>query len=255
MRILVSLIFGLLAAAAAHAEEPLAPGGTLRVAFLKTNPAQALRNVGTGEYHGVAIDLAQALALKQKLPFELKPLDNPQQVIEAVSKGEADIGFVAPNAERTGPVSFTRTYMLVQQTFLVKADSAIQSVADIDKSGNRIGANKGDSIAFYLKQNLKNAELVENPDFTLLEAKEQLAAGKVQAFGANRQRLTQAARGAAEYRILPDNLYGVPQAIAVANGKPEALKLLDAFLMEAKSSGTLKQSIDKSGVVGISVAE
>ena len=254
MRILVSLLLAVLVTAA-HAEDALAPGGTLRVAFLKTNPAQAIRNVGTGEYHGVAIDLAQALALKQKLSVDLKPLDNPAQVIEAVAKGEADIGFVAPNAERVGPVSFTKTYMLVQQTFLVKADSAIQVVADIDKPGNRIGANRGDSIAFYLKQNLKNAALVENPDFTLLEAKDALMAGKIQAFGANRQRLTQAARGSAEFRLLPDNLYGVPQAVAVANGKPEVLKSLDGFLGEAKSSGLLKQAIEKSGVVGISVAE
>lgn len=255
MRVLVSVLLAAFVSVAAQAEEALAPGGTLRVAFLKSNPAQALRNVGTGEFHGVAIDLARDLGLKQKLPVELRPLDNPQQVIEAVAKGEADIGFVAPNAERVGPVSFTKTYMLVQQTFLVKADSAIQAIADIDKPGNRIGANRGDSIAFHLKQNLKSAELVENPDFTLLEAKEQLVSGKVQAFGANRQRLTQAARGAAEFRILPDNLYGVPQAIAVANGKPEALKLLDGFLAEAKSSGMLKQAIEKSGVVGISVAE
>ncbi len=237
------------------AQDALAPGGTLRVAFLKSNPAQALRDVGTGDYRGVAIDLARDLAQKRKLPLALHPFDSPQQVIEAVKGGEADIGFLAANAEREGEVSFTHSYMLVQQSFLVRADSPIRSVADIDKPGYRIGVSQGDSIAFHLKQNLKIAELAELPGFTLMEAKEELAAGRIAAFGANRQRLTQAARGTDEFRLLPDDLYGVPQAIAVANGRPEALKLLDEHLAEAKRSGALQHAIERSGVVGISVAD
>lgn len=237
------------------AQETVAPGGVLRVAFLRTNPAQARLDPATGEYRGVAIDLARALADRNKATLVLQPLENPPRVIDAVSRGEADIGFVAPNAEREGPVAFTRTYMLVQQTFMVRADSPIASIADIDRPGNRIGAGRTDSIGFYLKQNLKQAQLVESDDSTLAEAREHLATGRIAAFGANRQRLTQAARGVPDVRLLPDDLYGVPQAIIVANGKPATLQMLDAFLAEAKRSGTLQASITRSGVIGLSVAD
>src|SRR6516162_340292 len=40
----------------------IAPGGTLRAAYLGTNPAQAMRDPATGEIRGPAYDLARELA-------------------------------------------------------------------------------------------------------------------------------------------------------------------------------------------------
>ena len=39
-------------------------------------------------------------------------------VIEAVSGGQADIGFIAYEPSRAATVDFSQTYMLVQQSFL-----------------------------------------------------------------------------------------------------------------------------------------
>lgn len=231
----------------------LAPTGTLRAAYLATNPAQSVRDPATGNSRGVAIDLVGELAQRQKVPFTLMPLPNPAAVIAAVQKGEADIGFVAFAPERAGAVTFSQVYMLVQQTFIVADSSKLKSVADIDAAGLKIAGGKGDSVTLYLGRNLKNATLVET-DNTPADAKRRLLAGEIDAFGANRQRLTTMLKDMPGYRLLPDTLFGVPQTIIVANGKPEGLAVLNRLIDDARTSGRLRDSIANSGVVGLEVA-
>jgi len=180
-------------------------------------------------------------------------MSSPQNVIDAVQNGQADIGFVAYNPERAGPVEFSHPYALVQQTFLVGADSRIRSVAEIDRANQRIGAGKGDSIALYLGRNLKLAQLVEMTE-TPASAVQMVVDGKLDAFGANRQRLTDLMRNLSGLRLLPDDLYGVEQTIIVPKGNPEVLKVVNQFLDDVRKSGFLRESIQRSGVIGVTVA-
>ena len=55
------------------------------------------------------------LARRADVPVMIMPLPTAAAVIEAVRSGVADIGFVAPNPQRTGLVLYSQTYMLVQQ--------------------------------------------------------------------------------------------------------------------------------------------
>src|SRR5215468_2305265 len=167
----------------------IAPGGTLRTAYLGTNPAQAMRDPATGEVRGAAYDLARELARRNNVPLEFKPIASPPAVIEAVKNGEADIGFVAYETTRLGMVEFSQTYMLVRQSFLVLDGSPIKAIADIDRTGQKIAGTVNDSITLCMKRILRQATVVElqnNP----AELGQALTAGKIDAFGANRQRLT-----------------------------------------------------------------
>jgi polar amino acid transport system substrate-binding protein len=175
-------------------------------------------------------------------------------VLAAVASGAADIGFVAPNPERLGVVLYSRTYMLVQQSFLVRADSPIRSVAELDRPGNVIGANTGDSVAVYLKGHLTQATLRESPDYGLAEGAAWLADGTILAFGGNRQRLRASTAGIPGLRLLADNLYAVPQTIAVALDRPAVLAAIDEALDALRASGFLQQAVERSGVDGIGVA-
>jgi len=231
----------------------IAPTGTLRAAYLSSNPAQAVRDPTTGEIRGASADLARELARRRSLPVALTPLPNPATVIEAVAKGEADIGFVAYAPERVGTVEFSQIYMLVQQSFVVPDNSGIRTVADIDAQGLRIAGGKGDSITLYLRRNLKHATLVET-DNTPADAKRKLLAGEIEAYGANRQRLTNLLKEMPGYRLLPDSLFGVTQAIIVAKGKPEVLMDINAFIDDVRASGFLRDAVARSGVIGLEVA-
>ena len=226
----------------------------LRAAYLKANPAHAVADPAGGELRGVAVDLARELASRRGVAAALMGLDSPQAVLDAVRDGKADIGFVAYNPERAGPVEFSQPYLLVQQTFLVPSASTIRSVTDLDRTGRKIGATQGDSIALYLRRNLKQAQLVEQPALSPAQVLRLLADGGVDAFGANRQRLTDFLKGADGVRLLPDDLYGVEQTIIVAAGRRDALDALNRFIDEVRRSGFIDAAIRRSGVIGIAAA-
>lgn len=234
-------------------ERALAPTGTLRAVYLSTNPAQAVRDPKTGEPRGASIDLTHELGRRLGVPVTLAPSPTPLTVIEAVANGEADIGYVAYDPSRAGTVEFSQTYMLVGQTFIVPENSPIRTVADIDKPGLKLGAGKGDSIALRLGRTLKQAALIET-DNSLPQAKEWLLAGKVDAVGANRQRLTTLLAEMPGYRLLSDNLFGVTQTIAIPKDKPEALAALNRFIDDVRANGFLQDAITRSGAIGVDVA-
>ena len=212
----------LIAAGPASADNAVAPGGTLRAAYLASNPAQAVQDRATGAIRGASADLARELGRRLNIPVELKPLVNVAAVIEAVSGGQADIGFVAYEPSRAATVDFSQTYMLVQQSFLVLEDSPIRAIADVDRAGHKVAGTRADSITLFMKRKLKQATLVElenNP----AEIKRMLTGKEIDAFGANRQRLTTLMKETPGTRLLPDSLFGVPQTIIVLKGKADAL--------------------------------
>jgi polar amino acid transport system substrate-binding protein len=252
--ILVTLLLLVSPSLTSAAETGIAPTGTLRAAYIVANLAQAVKDPATGEYRGVSADIAKELGRRNQVPVSILPLASAAAVLEAVQKGQADIGFVAPNPERMGIVLYSQTYMLVQQSFLVRENSPITSVNEIDRHGRNIGANTGDSIAVYLKTWLKQATLVVSPDYSLKEASAWLIEGKVDAFGGNRQRLRVSTRGIRGLRLLPDNLYGVPQAIAVSNDRPELLAAINKAIDELRLSGFLSDAVKRSDVDGIDMA-
>ena len=249
--------FVMIAAALASGSSVMAgdvvPGDTLRAAYLGTNPAQAMRDAATGEVRGAAYDLARELARRNTVRLEFKPIAGPPAVIAAVKNGEADIGFVAYEATRLGTVEFSQTYMLVRQSFLVLDGSPIKAVADIDRAGQKIGGTVNDSITLCMKRILKQATIVElenNP----AELSKALTARTIDALGANRQRLTTLSTATPGTRLLPDDLFNVPQNIVVPKDRPAALAAVNALIDEVRASGFLQSAIERGGAIGVAVA-
>ena len=249
--------FVMIAAALASGSSVMAgdvvPGDTLRAAYLGTNPAQAMRDAATGEVRGAAYDLARELARRNNVRLEFKPIAGPPAVIAAVKNGEADIGFVAYEATRLGTVEFSQTYMLVRQSFLVLDGSPIKAVADIDRAGQKIGGTVNDSITLCMKRILKQATIVElenNP----AELSKALTARTIDALGANRQRLTTLTTATPGTRLLPDDLFNVPQNIVVPKDRPAALAAVNALIDEVRASGFLQSAIERGGAIGVAVA-
>ena len=69
----------------------------------------------TGAIGGPAVDLARELARRRGVEVSLIGVQTPQNVIDAVQNGDADIGFVAYNPEREGPILFSQPFMLVSR--------------------------------------------------------------------------------------------------------------------------------------------
>ncbi len=56
------------------------------------------------------------------------------------------------------------------------------------------------------------------------------------------------------YRLLPDNVFDVPQTVIVAKGNAKGLATVNALIDDVRQSGFLKSALEKSGIVGIDVA-
>jgi polar amino acid transport system substrate-binding protein len=226
----------------------------LRAAFIASNPAMTVKDAVTGNLGGPAVELARELARRRGVGVNLIGVQTPQHVIDAVANGNADIGLVAYNPEREGSVAFSRPFMLVLQTFVVREDSPLQSVKDIDRPNQRIAARRADSMALYLARTIKQAQLVEITETMGNEGTQGVLSRTWDAFGANRQRLTEALRNTRGLRLLNDDLYGVEQTVIVPKDDQENLKAINQFIDDVRNSGFLRAAIDRSGIIGIAVA-
>lgn len=235
-----------LARPAIAAEHVLAPTGTLRVVYLAGNAAQAVRDPKTGEVSGVSIDLARELARRAGLPLELQGLAGVQAVIDAVASEKADIGFLAADPSRRGPVEFSQVYLRNPQSLIVREQSPIRSFADIDAPGLRIAGARMDSITLYLKRNLKQAQVVEMEKSQPDDLRAAFADGTIDAFGANRVRLTGFVAEIPGLRLLPGSILGVPQAIVVPGKRSERLAEVNRFLDAMRQSGQLQAAITRA---------
>lgn len=254
MRGLLLLFFILIALPVKAADPMLAPNGTLHAAYIAPNVAQARLDPATGTVSGVIADIARELGRRADVPVTITPLPTAAAVIDAIRSGAADIGFVAPNPERTGLVLYSQPYMLVQQSAVVRADSPFRSVNELDRTGQVIGINTDDSVGVWLQQHLTAARARATPDYTLRDAVQWLQNGEVVAFAGGRQRLSSGTRNVPGLRMLDDNFYGVPQSIAVPLDHPDRLRAIEVTLAEMRSSGFLADSIVRSGIEGLTVA-
>src|SRR5262245_33633346 len=73
----------------------LAPTGTLRAAFLATNPVHGRVDAKTGAITGPVPDLVKELAGKLGVPYTLIPSPGATEVIGHLKDHTADIGFLA----------------------------------------------------------------------------------------------------------------------------------------------------------------
>jgi polar amino acid transport system substrate-binding protein len=233
----------------------LAPTGTLRAAFLRTNPVQGRIDPQTKSVTGPVADLVQELARQLGVPYKIIPAADAREVIDDLNANAADIGFLAYDAPRATEVNFSRPYALMQNSYLVRTDSPIHQSSEADRAGLRIGAAQGQSQSVYLKENLKNAQVkilpaMPSPD----ELQKMLVAGELDAFGANRQRLVEVAAAHTTVRVLDDNFSAAEQSIVITKGDAARLDVLNRFIADACAAGLVKASIDRAKLLGVDVA-
>ena len=233
----------------------VAPTGTLRVSFIASNPVQGRVDPQTGATSGPGPDLAREIARRLGVPVVITPLPDAAAVIESVTSGKADFGFLVIEAARATQVDFSDPYVLSGSTYAVRADSSIRQSADVDRAGVTIGAVTGQSPEVWVREHMKAARVVSMPAVPPnAELAAMLRDRRVDAFAANRTRMEELARAFPEVRVLPDNFTVLGQAIAVAKGQRARLDSLNHFIAEALASGLVKESIERARIPGVEAA-
>jgi polar amino acid transport system substrate-binding protein len=234
----------------------LAPTGTLRAVFLGGNPVQGRVDTKTGDTSGTVPDLTRELARRLGIPVAIASAPDAGGVIAALRNGTADIGFLAYDEMRAREVDFGPAFVVMANSYLVKASSPIRASKDVDRAGVTVAAVKGQTQQHFVSSAMKQARvrvldvMPPQADVDML-----LTNGTVDAFAINRQRALEAeAASDGRLRALPDSFLDVDQCVVVAKGNAARLESIERLVAELRASGFIKQSIDRAKLVGVDVA-
>ncbi len=230
----------------------LAPTGVLRAGINMSNFLLVTGQADNGDPAGVSPDMAKAVADRLEVPVRYVCYKSPGLLADAVEQEEWDIGNIGAEPQRAEKITFTAAYCEIEATYLVPAGSAIQTMADVDKSGNRIAVTGRAAYGLWLERNIKQAELVKTN--SLDEALEVFVRDNLEVLSGLRPRLLTDIEKLPGARILDGQFAAVQQAIGTPKKNTQAAAWLKAFVEEAKSSGFVQSLIDKHKVVGLSVA-
>jgi polar amino acid transport system substrate-binding protein len=259
MKISALLFIGILAAVPVMGQSSswsLAPTGTLRMVFLRTNPVHGRVDPRTGEVTGPVADVARELASRHSVPTRIIPAENAAAVIATLNAGDADIGVLAYDETRAREVDFGAPIMVMLNSYLVKASSSIRSSADVDRTGITVAAVKGQAQELFVSRHVKQARVrlfeTTPPDAEMTRL---LVSGEVDAFAINRQRALEAeASSASMARALPDSFFEVNQCIVVAKGARGMLDEVARSVAELRASGFLQRAVERARLGGAKAA-
>jgi len=234
-------------------KQQLAPTGTLRVGVLMVGYF-AVPDLGSGRLKGVIPDLAEELARRIGVPGELIRFENPGAIMEAF-KGTIDVTFLGITADRALVMQYGPAVIDLQTTYLVPANSPINSIAEVDRAGVRILVPQRSAQEAHLKKTIAKATMISVPVETPKQAIELLKAGEADAFSHVVPMLASAQPALPGSRILPGSYFNVPVAIASAKERPAAVAdYCRAFIDAVKASGFVQQAIERAGAPGLVVS-
>jgi len=223
-----------------------APTGTLRAGINYGNPVIVQKDPAGGPPRGVGPDLARELAKRLGVGITYVTYDTAGKLADGVRGDAWDIAFLAGEPERAQEIAFSPPYVQIEGTYMVRKDSPLKSVGDVDRAGLRVAVGNKTAYDLFLTRNLKQAELVRSP--TSLDAIAAFGAdAKLDAVAGVRQTLMMAAQKDKDLRVMDDSFQVIRQASGVPRGRAEAARYLSAFIEEMKASGFVKRSLEASG--------
>ena len=84
-------------------------------------------------------------------------------MFDAAKTGAWDIAFLAIEPVRAAEIEFTAPYVIIEGTYMVRKDSPLKAIADVDRPGVRIAVGLKSAYDLYLTRTLKNATIVRAP--------------------------------------------------------------------------------------------
>jgi polar amino acid transport system substrate-binding protein len=253
--ILASLLFGcadLRTAPTPEARHALAPTGKLRVGLQLGSPHNVIRDPVSGEMKGVGFDLGTELARRLRVPFEAVFYPSVGALLDGGKSGAWDVAFVGFSPARAKEWDFTALHMEMEFGYLVLGDSAISTMADVDRPGIRVAVQEKSQPDAFLSRTLKEAAVVRGP--SLAGTMEMLKSGNADAIFSIKPSLFEVSGRLPGSRVL-DGRPGIdPHAMAMPKGRDAGVAYARQFIEDAKSSGLVKAAIDRAGIRGALVA-
>jgi polar amino acid transport system substrate-binding protein len=225
--------------------------GKLRAALITSNPVLVIRRPD-GTLGGVSVSIARALAAHLGVPLELKPYDNPARYNESLATDDWDVGLAARDPSRAEHLSFSATFMEVDNGYVARSGAMPTNAEEVDQRGVKIAVAQGSAPHSVLGRLIKNAEIIPVPG-GFEPAREVLTTGKADVYAENlhlAHRLAEALPGS---RVLPGRFNVVQMAIGVRKRAASALPTIDELVNGMRSDGTVEKAIAEAGLRGVRV--
>jgi polar amino acid transport system substrate-binding protein len=230
--------------------QQLSNNRSLRVCINSGNALLAQLDPVSGQATGISVELAKALAKDHDVQLDMRMVGTAKAAVEAVASKEADIGFFAIDPERAKDIHFTRAYLNIDACYLVRAESSIKHLQDVDHAGHRIVVGAGSAYDLFLSRHLLHATLVRaasTPEVMALfkTGAYEIAAGLQHA-------MSQETKKDPSLRMVLPPFMAIAQAMGChPSHSPEVKKGLDAFISAQFRRNLIADQIEKQSLTGV----
>ena len=195
-----------------------------------------------GEIVGVDVDIAKEIAKELGKELVIKDIAF-DSIINEVRTGKADIGAagISYSDERAKKVDFSINYSVSKQVVIVKNDSFINSINDINDK--KIAVQLGSVADTYVTENYKNADIVRQKKY--LAAIEDLKVGKVDLVVMDELTSKEIIEKNSGIKILDGELTSDSYGMIVKKGNTELLETVNKVLNRLSSDGSIDNFIIK----------
>ena len=196
----------------------------------------------SGEFEGIDIETAQAIADKLGLELQIDDMDFDAALL-AVQQGKADMVMagVTVTDERQNVMDFTDSYATGIQSIIVKEDSDIASVDDL--ASKKIGTQRGTTGYLYCSDDFGDENVVAYDNG--LTAVQMLNNGQVDCVVIDNAPAKEFIAANPGLKLLDTAYVEESYAIGVGKGNTELKDAINTALEELKADGTLQTIVDK----------
>lgn len=196
----------------------------------------------SGEFEGIDIETAQAIADKLGLELQIDDMDFDAALL-AVQQGKSDMVMagVTVTDERQNVMDFTDSYATGIQSIIVKGDSDIASVDDL--AGKKIGTQRGTTGYLYCSDDFGDENVVAYDDG--LTAVQMLNNGQVDCVVIDNAPAKEFIAANPGLKLLDTAYVEESYAIGIGKGNTELKDAINTALEELKADGTLQAIVDK----------
>jgi putative glutamine transport system substrate-binding protein len=230
----------------AGAVEKIKAQGKLQVGVKYDLNLFGLKDPASGKVEGFDIDLSKAIAKKifgDETKIELKEVTSKTR-IPMLKNGEIDmiVATMTITEDRKKEIDFSDVYFMAGQSLLVKKDSKINGLADLNKN-TKIVTAKGSTSTTNIRAKSPDTPVLEFENYA--EAFTALKAGQGDALTTDNALLYGMAKQDPNYRVVKETFTEEPYGIGMRKNEEDLVALVNSVIKEMQANGEYDKLYEK----------
>ena len=227
---------GMLTAAQAGILDDVLSRGTIRIAVIGGNPPYSAI-AASGDPEGYDIDIGKKIAEALKVKPEFIVTDVPGRVTSLQThKADITIADFTNNVQRATVIAFTDSYIIAKQQFVTKADSKLNSIADVNDASLKVGITRGGTVEQNVPLAAPNVQILRFN--TVSDQLSALDSGQVDVMAQDNLYNAQLLKDhPGAYKVIPGDFSHEDIAIGLPAGDFDWWRVLNTWVDQFNASG------------------